>query len=158
VRDIRGWVVRGQVGPKLSVLYGRGVSLPQVYESIETNGLAVWPDLRMARAGLAEIQQLRSDIRYPALQHLQLQVAEDHAELETFQRRRSLIVILPGEPNEMRLFGPFRPGCTRVCDRLASLFENGFTSFLRFEDAEYAAREMSRQCVAKVTLATFLLR
>jgi hypothetical protein len=164
-RLIEGFVCLGMIeeARTLSLLYGPPISPDRKYESLESNGLAVWPNRRAAVQAQGEIRRLPI-IRRVSIQRLMMRVAETEDDLVALHRSHSLVVIMPGDPQDQlyrhvrQLFGPMRPGCVRVCDGLTSLAENGLRTFTEFEEAEHYAREMSRQCLTRVMLATFATR
>jgi len=160
--------------PEVEYLFGRAVNRrykSRDYESFQTNGLTPYKYLWDAHLAGEKYARERADVKAVTLAGLKMEIAENEKELERFEGKTSLVVIMNVDEHgfkENRLLGPAverKPNLYHLPG--AFLQENGFITFrhtrsLRdrrspFEKAFYLATEINRQAQTGIYIATFKL-
>ncbi len=151
MRGVRGYVCVSRIEGN-RVLHGPAVRLGgQTFESIETNGIVLFPTLAAATTAAAELQRrFGTEV---SVYFLRLQVAETEADLVKLHRRRGLVVLFHAE-HGTHFWGRSLPERTTTLYGLP-LVENGLRAFADFAAAERCAREVRRQGLSRASIAVF---
>lgn len=141
------------------VLHGKSINnLPRKFNNFQSNGLRPFDKKEEALEAKKELEESKAfDLERVSLGLVEMTVAETEAEGYAFKEKRNLIVLKKDANTE--LIGRYIEGKPNIYPlKGAFLFDNGFKTFLDFESALYAAREVARQAQCPAALATFKLK
>ena len=161
MKHIKGFVIIGGfLGPRgySEILYGESITnLPRKFQNLVSNGLKPFGTKKEALTAKGGLKGF-SGLKRLDLGRIDMTVAETEQECRALKERKRLVV-LKKEDLGTQLIGRYVEGKPSIYPlKGALLSENGFKTFLAFESALYAAREVNRQAQCGATLATFRLK
>ncbi|MFA5992312.1 MAG: hypothetical protein WC796_01250 [Candidatus Pacearchaeota archaeon] len=166
MRQIKGYVCAARVdrdpfvnvkGKKFRdyILFGRKVNKTDgPWENLESNGLTTYETLQEAEIGQASLVR-RNLFDLVEIRELELVIAENREENDSFEDERSLVVIWKNDMGE-RMIGRNTGGKGLYPLYGDFITQNGFKPYQEFKMADYSRSEATRQsgnCPA--TLARF---